>query len=99
MESKKTFSDRVPTSSHACAHLLFLLLFLFYAIRCLLPDTKLPGLCGLGAGDTLFDGKCLSLTDEEIAQWPGLSFGLDNGVVLEMKAQDLLLRGDVRAVK
>lgn len=60
---------------------------------------EVPGLCGLAQGETLFDGKCLKLSDEDIGKWPALNFGLDNGVELTMNANDLLLRGDVRAVK
>ena len=47
----------------------------------------------------LFGGKCLSMTDTEIASYPDISLNLDKNVRLGMTAIDYLLRGSPQAAQ
>jgi len=47
--------------------------------------------------ESLFSGKCVSMTTSDIASWPSLQLHLSNQLTLDMNSSDYLLRGSPQA--
>jgi len=56
-------------------------------------NTTLVGICGVKTGQSLFDGQCYSMTTEQVAAFPPMSFSFTGISSLDMTPDDYLWQG------